>query len=199
MVVSDSYAPDAGEGNGPAPSFTVSGPGGYLVPPDDLITTQAEQDPITNFGPYVFPSGGTYTIADATSSSSVSFMTTGSGSLSCASSATGPTDISSKLPTTSKAKSNSAKVIGTIEATVGAAGHPSLVLGGHALKRLKPGRYTIVVAVKAGLIIADGSKSHLNPNSLAFLGKGRHALTLAADTWYVESTTSSWETTFVVS
>lgn len=210
-VVVDSSYPDAENEDG-LTSLTIAGPNGYVIDPNELILNETAKslaggEPETattlNAGLFVFQPGSTYTIGtytspEGTSSPLASFTATGSGTLSFLSCDSTPTTGPTTAPSTTTSPPKAQKAIGTIDATVNATGTPVLVLGGHVVKTLKPGLYTIVVDVKAGLIIADGTKRHLNPSSLAFIGKGRHSVSFSADTWYIQST-SGWETTFVVS
>jgi hypothetical protein len=201
VSVDNSYEEDAGMGAGypPAPGLEIMGPGVDL-PPNSLSSQQMGLDELAeaSFGPYVFQSGGAYTIEDTTSSLSVNFTATGSGSTSCALTSGGGSTVSGSGTTmgstTSMASTTSTaatKVIGKIDTTVSASGELLLVLDGHPVRTLKPGRYTFVIedhSHRAGLIIGEGSETHLTLSGAAFVGKVTRSITFSEGTWYVEST-----------
>jgi hypothetical protein len=208
VSVDNSYEEDAGMGTGypPAPGFEITGPG-VALPPNSLSSQQMGLDELAeaSFGPYVFQSGGTYTVEDTTSSLSVSFTATGSGSSSCgvtsgggsgvSESGTAMTSTTSMTATTPK---SAPKVIGTIDATLIAGSRPSLRLDGRLAKTLKPGLYTIVIddhSKKTRLIIGKGSKISRTLSGATVT----HSVVFSAGTWYVESTTHGPKSSIIVS
>jgi hypothetical protein len=90
---------------------------------------------------------------------------------------------------------------GTLDATVTAAGKPSLTFRGKAVTSLKAGRYTIEVAdssKSAGLILQEARQNAIAVAPVSYVGKRHTAVTLRAGQWFFYATFVGAKTYFLV-
>ena len=101
------------------------------------------------FDPVMLQTSSTYTLQDtnAGGSSIFTFTTSAAATASGASNASASSSVSggSSSSTSSGSTSSTTKLVGTLTASVSAAGKPTLAFGGKSVKTLKTGRYTISV------------------------------------------------------
>jgi hypothetical protein len=91
--------------------------------------------------------------------------------------------------------------VGTIKASVSAAGKPALTFAGKAVKTLKKGRYMFTVAdhsKKAALIVWPLGKHALTLSGAAATGSTSHSVTLSTGKWFFEASISGPRTYFTV-
>jgi hypothetical protein len=183
------------------PHFTMSGPGVSLS--TDLDSTGMGIDQTAPFGPYTFQTSSTYQIEDTNSGAStlVTFNTSAtstasSGGGSSSSGGSGSSTGSSSSSTSSSSSKGSSKssgstTIGTLSASVSAAGKLTLTFGGKTVKSLKAGRYEIRVAdhsMKAGVMLGSASTHPMTLSGAAAAGSTAKTVTLGKGKWFVEPT-----------
>jgi len=194
----------------PTPAFVMSGPGVSIT--SDLDSTGMGIDTPTSFGPFNFAAGGSYSIKDSNLAGSATTLTvTAASGGSTASTTTPPTTSTTTPPVTTQQTTTTRpatttttpsgpKVMGTVKASVSAAGKATLSFSGKAVTSLAAGRYTVTVAdrsAKAGFIL--GKPGHpVLLSGVKTVGTSSHTLTLTAGKWFFEGAIDSPKVSFTV-
>lgn len=197
------------------PEFTITGPGVDFA--NNLNSTGMGIDDVSNFGPFIFQTSSSYSIEDTNigASSLITFTTTATSS---ASGGSNPSESSSSTSVTTPASGSpggsasnksstvsssttetgagsgasdtkTATIPGVLKATISAAGTPTLIFDGTAVKTLKPGIYTLSVedhSRSARFILGHGTTHTLTLDRSTRLPT---AITLSTGKWFVESST----------
>jgi hypothetical protein len=180
---------DAGEVS--SPQFTMTGPGASIL--SDLNPTGQGIEVPTTFGPFVLQPSSSYQISDAGMTGAViSFTTAATGS---SASADTTTTTTTSTPTGIATSANKLALF------VQPGKKPMLTQNGKPVKRLKAGRYSVVVgdlSTKAGLVIGHGKVKPTTLSAAAATGTSTRALKLTAGKWFIEPSTRGPKTYFTV-
>jgi hypothetical protein len=200
-----------GAANSPGPAcnglaaFQLTGPGVTL-------TTSIDNGDGVNLFTETFQPGATYTAVDNNQPSvaRLVFTTSSSGSpsapvapYSSVASGKGTTSNTTVVGQQVKTKGVSAPVVfrGTLQATVSAAGRPSMTFGGKPVTSLKAGRYTIQVvdsSTKGGFVLQERGQDSITVAPVVYVGKRRTSVTLRAGQWFFYPTFVGAKTYFLV-
>ena len=189
------------EGDNLNPRFVMTGPGVSIS--SDLNPSGMGLQSVT-FGPYTFPTNASYRIEDTNlgASSVVTFTTSatssGSGSGGSSGGSSGGTQPSGANATSAR---SSAKLLGTLKASVSASGKPTLTFGGKTPKALKAGRYTVTATDQsrtAGLIVGAVAKPAITISGGSAVGTRTRTVTLTVGKWFFAPSTSGKKTYFTV-
>jgi len=186
------------------PNFQMSGPGVNVT--DDLNSSGMGIDRPRFLGSFTFALNATYRLQDANigASSVFTFTTTAasaSGGSSSGGSSSGGSSGGTSSGGTSSKSSTTTKLVGTIKASVSAAGKPALTFNGKAVKTLKAGRYTVTVtdnSKKAGLIVWQLGRHAITLSGSATLGSSSHTVIFSIGKWFFEASTAGPRTYFSV-
>jgi hypothetical protein len=186
------------------PRFVMTGPGVNIS--SDLNSTGMGIDRPATFGPFTLQPGSTYTARDTNSGASLTFSTGaaagGTSGASSGGSSSSSGGASSGGSSSSSPSTKQAKTLGTLVASVSAAGKAALTLGGRPVKTLKAGVYAISVAdhsAKAGLIVQKLGAHAIALSSAAGVGSHSSRLALSAGKWFFAPSGSGPKTYFSVS
>jgi hypothetical protein len=184
-------------GDDPNPQFTMTGPDASVS--SDLNPTGAEIEVPMTFGPFLLQPSASYSISDANlgAGSGIAFTTSATGS-----SITPGTTTSPGSPGTSKGSGGSpGGTLGTLTLSVGAKGKPVLALAGKPVKKLKAGKYLLIVgdsSKKAGALIGHGKTAPSTLSGAAAVGTTTQMLKLTSGKWYVEASKKGPKLAFTV-
>jgi hypothetical protein len=198
------------------PKFQISGPG-VNIAGDNLDSSGMGIDRPAFLGSFTFQPNASYRIQDANigASSVVTFTTTAGGGTSGGTSSGGTSSGGSSSSgggssggtssggtgSSSSGSTSSTKMVGTLKASVSAAGKPALTFGGKAVKTLKAGRYMVTVtdkSKKAGFIVWPLGKHAMTISGSAAIGSSSHTVTFGTGKWFFEASTSGPKTYFSV-
>ena len=184
------------------PNFKLSGPGVNIS--SNLDSSGMGIDHPAMFSASFQPSS-TYTLQDTNigASSAVTFSTSATATASGASN-TGASSSSSggsSSSSSSSSTSSGARTLGTLTASVSAAGRAAVAFGGKPVTKLKAGRYTISVqdrSRKAGLILWKVGSRPVTLSGAAATGSKSESVMLGDGRWFVEPSAAGPRTYFSV-
>jgi hypothetical protein len=185
------------------PNFKMSGPGVNIT--SNLDSSGMGIDHPATFGPLTLQTSSTYTLQDVniggssvfTFTTSAAATASGTSNASASSSASGGSSSSRSSGSTS----STTKLIGSLTASVSAAGKPTLAFGGKSVKTLKAGHYTISVqdhSKKAGLLLWKLGSHPLALSGAAATGPKSKSVSLSSGKWFFESSMAGPKTYFSV-
>jgi hypothetical protein len=191
-----------------SPKFSMSGPGVNWS--SDLNTSMGGWDLVGSYGPYTLQPNASYRVEDTGISGSIVVFGTSADAASAGAASSGGgsgssggsnSNASSGSGSTKTSITTTTKLVGTLRASVGAAGPRTLTFGGKAATTLHAGRYTVAVddrSKTAGLVVGMTPSHSITLSGASAVGSSSHVVTLSVGRWFYATTAGGAKTYFTV-